>query len=177
MKCNRKTLLLQFPCKKKKRSWREHYTYAYIYVWVGYQKVQEGNFKCPQCPTKQTFNTVSTFRKHLIDHENENYGRKDLDNVAKKHKETFLCSYANCGQFSKFEKLQEHLLFHERAGNKELYNSKGMLNCDLCGWTIIKSDPIRLLKHLFYEHSEHTTTSDFMCETVSYTHLTLPTKA
>ena len=129
-----------------------------------YQKVQEGNFKCPQCPTKQTFNTVSTFRKHLVDHENENYVRKNLDNVAKKHKETFLCSYANCGQFSKFEKLQEHLLFHVRAGNKELYNSKGMLSCDLCGWTIIKSDPIRLLKHLFYEHSEHTTTSDFMCE-------------
>ena len=44
MKCNRKTLLLQFPCKKKKRSWREHYTHAYTYVWVGCQKVQEGNF-------------------------------------------------------------------------------------------------------------------------------------
>ena len=76
------------------------------------------------------------------------------------------CAYLNCSTkpFSDYDKLQQHLLLHEKVGHKEIYDSRGFLKCFHCGWTLFRHEPKKLLKHVFYEHPENEIRSDYVCE-------------
>ena len=118
------------------------------------------NLQCPQCP-ELVLKATSSFLSHLVDHENEKYGRTYVTKI----QESFRCSYQNCSTITFLHSisLKEHLILHEKAGNKELYNSKGLLQCEQCGFTVLANAPMLLLKHCFYEHPDNAM-SDFMCD-------------
>ena len=153
-------VVFNMPAKRVNHMLDDH-----SYQWKEGVKTYQ-NLQCPQCP-ELVLKATSSFLSHLVDHENEKYGRTYVTKaVSSLIEETFRCSYENCStkRFFKFENLQEHLLYHDKAGKKELYNANGMLQCEECGWTTMKDEPKRLLKHNLYEHPENNATSDFMCE-------------